>query len=129
MSKVVTFSSMSPGSQSQFWKIGWYTGRVRKDLGVMITDYNTMRENLGLLTLIDMRRLEISVCKAWPVQHDTIHGQGLAQIFRAWRKPGPRPCCRLRHGPGAWMRSQANLMKTRLGLASKIVIMNFWEMY
>lgn len=120
---------MSLGSQSQFWKTGWYTGRVRKDLGVLITDYNTMREKLGSLTLIDTRRPEIRVYRAWSVQHDTIHGQGLAQSFRAWRKPGPLPCCRLRYGPGAWMRSQANLMKTRLGLASKRVIMNFWEMY
>lgn len=35
-----------------------------------------------MLTLIDTRRPKICVYKAWPGQHDTIHGQGVSSEFR-----------------------------------------------
>jgi hypothetical protein len=57
-------------------------------------------------------------------------GQGSAQTFRVWRSPGPPPCFKPRHCLGAWTQSQANLMKTRLCLASgKKNVMDFWKMY
>lgn len=56
-------------------------------------------------------------------------GQGLAQSFGAWRRPGPLPCGRPRLGRGVWVQRQAGLMKTRLGLASEKIIMDFWKLY
>lgn len=55
-------------------------------------------------------------------------GQGSAQTFRVWRSPFFLPVS----NPGtAWGldTEQANLMKTRLRLASEKNVMDFWKMY
>lgn len=53
--------------------------------------------------------------------------QDSAQSFVVWRHSGPLFCGRRGPGPGAWMQSQADLMKTRLGLASEGTILEVWE--
>lgn len=47
--------------QSQLWKWEAMHRWLRKDLGILMTDKNTMRENPGSLTLINADRPEIGV--------------------------------------------------------------------